>query len=122
MAPRAPEALLLFVYGTLKRGQRHHGELGGARFAGVALTSPEYRLLDLGAYPALTRGGRSIDGELYEIDPRALERLDEFEGDAYVRGEVRLADGRSAQTYFAVAEVVESAREVQGSGWPPTSS
>jgi gamma-glutamylaminecyclotransferase len=120
--PRARKAELLFVYGSLKRGQRHHRELGGARFVGTARTLPEYRLLDLGTYPALARGRRAIVGELFEIDAEAFERLDSFEGDAYVRGLVTLTDGRSVQTFFAVDAVVVGARELDGESWPPTSS
>ena len=119
--PRAPRQLL-FVYGSLKRGQRHHSELRGARFIGSARTLPAYRLLELGAYPALATGRRAIEGELFEIDREAFERLDAFEGEAYVRDAVRLDDGRSAQTYFAADVLATGVRELDAESWPPTSS
>jgi gamma-glutamylcyclotransferase (GGCT)/AIG2-like uncharacterized protein YtfP len=43
----------LFVYGSLKRGGRHHEELASARFLGLAETEPGYRLEQLGEYLAL---------------------------------------------------------------------
>ncbi len=39
---------LLFVYGTLKRGERANRLLSGQRFVGAAETEPRYRLVDLG--------------------------------------------------------------------------
>jgi gamma-glutamylcyclotransferase (GGCT)/AIG2-like uncharacterized protein YtfP len=117
---RAPRHLL-FVYGSLKRGQRNHAQLRGAPFVGAARTLPEYRLLDLGTYPALARGSRAIHGELFEVEFDLLLRLDWFEGNAYVRRVVRLADGRSAITYFAVDAVAARAVELEADSWPPTS-
>lgn len=111
------DSTLLFVYGSLKRGRRHHAELAGARFIGAVRTAPEYRLLDLGEYPALTAGGRSIEGELYEVTGALLEELDRFEGDGYDRALVRLADGGVALAYFATAELTRRAPEVAGDAW-----
>lgn len=84
----------LFVYGSLKRGARHHEELAGARFLGEARTLPGYALELVGEYWALVeRPGQesSVPGELYEMTDELLARLDEFEGDGYVRGIVPLA-------------------------------
>lgn len=96
---------LLFVYGSLKRAERHHGELRGARFAGEARTRPAYRLLELGGYPVLATGSRGIEGELFEVDAELLAQLDAFEGDDYERVAIELADGRVAQTYAARSEL-----------------
>jgi gamma-glutamylcyclotransferase (GGCT)/AIG2-like uncharacterized protein YtfP len=110
----------LFVYGSLKRGQRHHQELFGARFAGRARTLPECRLLAVGEYPALAVGDRSIEGELYEVETALLGRLEVFEGAAYERRLVRLDDGRTAQTYFAVDAQSPGAHALDTDTWPPT--
>jgi gamma-glutamylcyclotransferase (GGCT)/AIG2-like uncharacterized protein YtfP len=86
----------LFVYGSLKRGGRHHAELGGAAFLGEARTAPGYGLEAVGEYWALVeRPGLSgsVSGELFEVDEPLLARLDQFEGDDYRRGVVRLASG-----------------------------
>ena len=108
----------LFVYGSLKRGGRHHDELAGAVFLGPATTVPGYRLEPLGEYLALvsvppqpepepeltttaqaqpephetdTGTATAVPGELFEVDESKLRALDAFEGNAYERGNVRLA-------------------------------
>jgi gamma-glutamylcyclotransferase (GGCT)/AIG2-like uncharacterized protein YtfP len=82
----------LFVYGSLKRGGRHHDELDGATFLGLAETGPGYRLEPLGEYLALVpepgEAGAIVPGELFEVPLAKLPALDAFEGDAYMRGEV----------------------------------
>ena len=108
----------IFVYGSLKRGHRHHRELRGARFVGERETAPAYRLLDFGDYPALARGDRSIMGELFEVDDELLSHLDEFEGADYRRALVELADASTAQAYFAVDGGTAGAREFDGRTWP----
>jgi gamma-glutamylcyclotransferase (GGCT)/AIG2-like uncharacterized protein YtfP len=88
----------LFVYGSLKRGGRHHDELEGATFLGPAETAPGYRLEPLGEYLALVEaepGSGCVPGELFEVPLAKLPALDAFEGDAYVRAEVPV---RLAQT------------------------
>jgi gamma-glutamylaminecyclotransferase len=95
-----PEAQLLFVYGSLKRGLPNHRLLGDAEFVGESLTVARYELVMLGAYPALVAGGtRAIVGELYAVDSGLLARLDAFEGDEYQRGPVELMDGRAVEAY-----------------------
>ena len=74
---------ILFLYGTLKRGQRNHQLLAGQHCLGPARTVPHYRLHDVGPYPGLVEdadNGRAIAGELWEVDDAALARLDQFEG------------------------------------------
>jgi gamma-glutamylcyclotransferase (GGCT)/AIG2-like uncharacterized protein YtfP len=74
---------LLFVYGTLMRDGSRHAALAGQRFLGEARTEPRYALLDLGEYPGLVRrepGGRSVTGELYEVEDGLRATLDEIEG------------------------------------------
>jgi gamma-glutamylcyclotransferase (GGCT)/AIG2-like uncharacterized protein YtfP len=57
----------LFVYGTLKRGQRNHRLIADQRFLGEATTEPRYRVFDLGPYPGLVideTNGVAVLGEL----------------------------------------------------------
>lgn len=73
----------VFVYGSLKRGFHNHHFLRGQRFFGEARTQPVYRLLSLGAYPGMvktTDEGRSIRGELWEVDEPCRLMLDHLEG------------------------------------------
>jgi gamma-glutamylcyclotransferase (GGCT)/AIG2-like uncharacterized protein YtfP len=90
----------LFVYGSLKGGRKHHSELRGALLLASVATAPKYVLLNLGAYPALADGVEVVFGELYAVESDTLTLLDEFEGEAYCRAEVELADGSRAQAYF----------------------
>lgn len=70
----------LFVYGTLKRGQRNHRLLLGAPFGGEARIDG-VRLYDLGPFPmAIAEAGFHIEGELFGVDARLLAELDRFEG------------------------------------------
>jgi gamma-glutamylaminecyclotransferase len=78
-----PDPFRLFVYGTLMRGGRYHGDLDGQRLLGPARTLPRYALLDLGAYPGLVdrpEDGRVVAGEVYEVAAALLPRLDAIEG------------------------------------------
>jgi gamma-glutamylaminecyclotransferase len=105
---RSVASVRLFVYGSLKRGGLHHDELGGAPFLGEAQTEPGYVLTQLGSYWALLPAPESsavVSGELFEVAAPRLTALDDFEGDAYARGTVRLSAAhsrgfREALAYF----------------------
>jgi gamma-glutamylcyclotransferase (GGCT)/AIG2-like uncharacterized protein YtfP len=76
-----PFSDLVFVYGTLRRGEYNHRYLSRVRRLGVYRTSPVYTLLDLGDYPAVIPGGHTaILGEVYAINNALLSRLDGLEG------------------------------------------
>jgi gamma-glutamylcyclotransferase (GGCT)/AIG2-like uncharacterized protein YtfP len=100
--------LFVFVYGTLKRGQARHRFLAGQTFVASATTRPTYRMFNVGEYPALVvhHEGRSIEGELWEIDEACLRTLDRVEGcdlGLYARESVELLppfDALSAATYL----------------------
>ncbi|HEV7281037.1 MAG TPA: gamma-glutamylcyclotransferase family protein [Pirellulaceae bacterium] len=109
---RLPTISLIFVYGTLKRGQVRHFALAGQRLLGDAKSRPRYRMVNLGSYPALIEGGASaIAGELWEVDATCLALLDEIESVAeayYRRGEILLApphDDLIVEAYFFDADV-----------------
>lgn len=112
---------LLFVYGSLKRGYRHHRQLDGAEFAGDACTAAGYRLVRCGEYPALVCSGGAgvVLGEVFRVDGELLERLDVFEGcpELYQRGRVRLGDGSEAIAYLKAPGDVEGCPELPGGCW-----
>jgi gamma-glutamylcyclotransferase (GGCT)/AIG2-like uncharacterized protein YtfP len=112
--------MLLFVYGSLITGEKHAGQLAGARCLGQARTVPAYTLVDLGEYPALVEdGATAIAGELYEVDEVTLRRLDAFEGhpDEYRRAPVRL-DGRAhAEAYFYPSARTAGLPTIAGGDW-----
>lgn len=116
--------MLLFIYGSLKRGKPNHGFLDGQKFVGEATTHRRYRLLNLGAFPGLVRAGRAagtaVRGELWEVDAECLEQLDQLEGSPrfYRREPVQLRGRRSAPAYFLQDQLrAQGCREVAGGCW-----
>jgi len=96
----------LFVYGSLRRGERHHEELRGARFLGEFETEPGYALTAVGEYRALIvdpTGTGVVRGELFEVDPAFLPTLDDFEGEAYLRRELAVRSREAGDQAVAVA-------------------
>lgn len=81
MTPEGPH--LVFVYGTLKRGEANHHHLAGQHFVAAARTQPGFTLYQPADYPGMVcdhtdRDG--VTGEIWAVDPACLARLDEFEG------------------------------------------
>jgi gamma-glutamylaminecyclotransferase len=93
---------LVFVYGTLRRGEPNHRTLVRARFLREARTVPCFTLLDLGPFPGLVAGGTTaVVGEVYAVDELTLAALDHLEGHPrfYERREIALDDGDCVQGY-----------------------
>lgn len=118
----------VFVYGTLKRGQCRNHVLREQTFQGVAQTAPEYVLVNLGDYPGLVLPtafpnsaivGRSIEGELYNVDADCLKALDQIEcieEGLYSRAPVKLLTPRvDAIAYFYERAVDVS--QIMGDRW-----
>ena len=108
------EPTLIFVYGTLKRGDVRAWLLDGQLYRGKAKTLPNYRLFNTGDYPALVEAaplglpGRAIIGELWRVDDDCLARLDEEEGvdeGLYERRMIELTDTQHAWTYVYLQPV-----------------
>ncbi|CAK2493404.1 gamma-glutamylamine cyclotransferase family protein YtfP [Vibrio crassostreae] len=70
---------LVFVYGTLRKDQSNHHYLKQCECLGRFYTPEEYALFDLGAYPAMIIGKKSVAGEVYMINDEVLESLDRLE-------------------------------------------
>ncbi len=106
---------LLFVYGTLKRGDVRDYLLADQWFVEEIRTAALYRMFNTGSYPALIEArplgleGRSIVGELWQIDRACLVRLDEEEGvgeGLYERRAIELLGEYDAvEAYFYVPTV-----------------
>ena len=115
-----PQQILVFVYGTLLRGESNAYLLAGAQYLGHAHTGPGFELVDLGAYPAMTPGGNSsVAGELYAVDSRTLATLDRLEGhpDYYRRTGIVLSDGTGAQTYVMSPDRVLGYPRIESGDW-----
>jgi gamma-glutamylcyclotransferase (GGCT)/AIG2-like uncharacterized protein YtfP len=71
---------LVFVYGTLRRGEVNHRLLRDAAYLGPHRTEPCFAMFALGAYPGVTRNGSTaIAGEIFRVNARGLSRLDHLE-------------------------------------------
>jgi len=93
----------LFVYDSLRRGERNHAFLQGARFLGAARTRPLYSLHRSGITVGMAENGHQlVTGEVYELSSAHLVRLDRLGGapGLYVRKVVQLADGSTAEAYL----------------------
>ena len=81
----------VFVYGTLKRGQRNDHYLREAEFVGRFITDAVYSMYCFDTYPAVcARGRHAIHGEIYHVSDTQFQRLDELElyPDYYQRIEI----------------------------------
>lgn len=112
----------IFIYGTLRQGQRAHHLMQGAMFQGKATTSG--RLVHVDEYPGLIAcDDQQVTGELYLVSDQLLIELDRYEGcfespPHYLRQEtsVLLENGekQSAQAY--VFQLLEPHHEEIESG------
>ena len=78
--------MIVFVYGTLKRGNYLSSVLDRSEYLGESQTvSDGFRMFCIGAYPYVTRAqeGYQISGELYQVDFEILARLDQIEQHPY---------------------------------------
>ena len=111
--------MLLFVYGTLRRGEDNHAQLGRAAYRGEARTRPCYELVDMGGYPALLEAGAdAVRGELYEVPESLVPHLDAFEEVPmlYERKRIALADAQ-VLGYVMRREVAGSAPRIPSGDW-----
>lgn len=109
---------LVFVYGTLQRGERYHAWLESATYVGAHVTEACFTLHDLGAYPGAGASGcTALTGELYLVDDDTLARLDELEEvpELYTREPLPTPHG-SAFVYVLRA-VPRDARLIEGGDW-----
>jgi gamma-glutamylcyclotransferase (GGCT)/AIG2-like uncharacterized protein YtfP len=70
---------LVFVYGTLRKGECNHHYLNNGEMLGIVETNPVFSLFDLGPYPGLSEGQQSVTGEVYRVDDETLANLDILE-------------------------------------------
>ena len=109
----------VFVYGTLKRGQRNSHYLHAAEFIGHHTTASIYSMFVFDDYPAVSlRGRHAIRGEIYRIDDEQFRRLDELEWypEYYQRIEIATNFG-DAWMYIVRRELCLGKRQIAGL-WP----
>jgi gamma-glutamylcyclotransferase (GGCT)/AIG2-like uncharacterized protein YtfP len=100
------KTMLIFVYGTLKRGYwNHEAFMEGAEFLGECQTVSPYGMTGHG-FPMIFRDrkGKPVTGELFEVPRANLPELDRLEQHyVRIRGRIRMADGRIVwASYYVV--------------------
>lgn len=121
---------LIFVYGTLKRGNGLHYILEEVEFVGEAITfEPIFKMFCNGAYPYVSNvggGGYRIIGELFKVSDKTLIELDWAEGHPThyrrIDAEFMLADGSMvAGQLYILNRPVNVEKEITSGCWfPPT--
>ena len=121
---------LIFVYGTLKRGNGLHGVLEKSEFVGEAITlDPVFKMFCNGSFPYVTHvgpGGYRVTGELFNVSEKVLEELDLTEGHPthYRRSdtEFMLADGSmvAGQLYIYSKSTATCTEITSGCWFHPT--
>ena len=85
---------LLFVYGTLMKGEVNHHYLRDCEYMGEAIID-DCELLELDGYPGIISSFNvQVRGEVYKVDDNSLKEIHELEGDEYLytKGIVHLND------------------------------
>lgn len=109
----------VFVYGTLKRGQRNDHYLREAEFVGHFVTESRYSMYEFGGFPAVCLDGRHpIEGEVYRVDNRLFRVLDDLEWYPrfYQRTEIETRYGM-AWMYIVRSELCRGKKLLPGR-WP----
>jgi len=106
----------LFTYGTLKKGFGLHEALEDSPFIEDAEVKG-FRMYSLGGFPGVKRDEKAgtIRGEIYEVTPRLLRRLDHIEG-AYHRDLYPTTTGKWVGIYVYNGSV-KGLKEVKDGVW-----
>ena len=110
----------VFVYGTLRAGEPNHRLLHGYEQVATLRTAPTFELVNLGAFPAVTRGGSTaVVGEVYEVWSDTLADLDHLEGhpDFYRRETIELEDGSEVSAYLMRPADARGYRSIPTGDW-----
>lgn len=75
--------MIIFVYGTLMRGDSNNRLLSQSTFLGKA-TLKDTTLYSTGPFPAMVDGDGITHGELYSISSEVLVQLDRLESNGYM--------------------------------------
>jgi len=116
-------SLRLFVYGTLRRGCANpHAELLRRSGQFVGRGKVRGKLYRVDWYPGMTLGGGEwVVGDVFAVDPAAMEELDRYEGtDEYRRvpATAFMENGELAEcwVYEYIAPVSE-AKRIESGDW-----
>lgn len=109
---------LVFVYGTLRKGQSNAHYLSSCELLGSFETQPEFALYDLGAYPGIISGKKSVSGEVYMVDDEVLKQLDVLEDiPVEYRRETIQTDFGPAWVYIYQLSTSQNGSEIISGDW-----
>lgn len=120
--------MLVFVYGTLKKGFGNHALLASSKFHGTDVVK-DHTLIQSPGFPYMVESeGSQARGEVYEVDERIVRYLDALEGypTHYQKKEIRTEGGREVFTYYLDPEKWDTGLRIQrmidrygtGEVWP----
>lgn len=120
--------MLVFVYGTLKKGFGNHTLLANSKFLGTDVVK-DHTLIQSPGFPYMVESeGSQARGEVYEVDERIVRYLDALEGypTHYQKKEIRTEGGREVFTYYLDPERWDTGLRIQrmidrygtGGAWP----
>jgi len=113
------DTTLVFVYGTLRPGERNHHYLATAARRGTYITPAQFTLLDTGPYPAaLDEGATTLTGDVFAVDDDTFAALDVLEGYPvhYTRRRID-TDFGPAWIYLWIAEQNPAWPEITRGDW-----
>lgn len=109
---------LVFVYGSLRRGESNHHYLRAAAYLGEYVTAAAYTMFDLGAYPGVVATGVTrIKGEVYAIDRLILRHLDVLEDYPCSYGRKTLATPWGAAWIYLYQQALHGSSAVAQGDW-----
>jgi gamma-glutamylcyclotransferase (GGCT)/AIG2-like uncharacterized protein YtfP len=118
--------MLLFVYGSLKKGFCNYHYMKNAKFLNKCRTKDKFTMFNLGEYPAISEEpSYQIEGELYEIaddDLQTLQNIDELEQypDFYDKKIIQLDSEEFAMVYYIrenIIRTIKSASVMSEGNW-----
>ena len=125
MTEQLSGAIVVAVYGTLKRGQSNHHFLHGQQRLGQFLMK-DITLYDLGPYPAAKlEQSEGVEVEVYAVSEAVFGKLDWLEDYDAQMPALGLYDRVRVQTPFGKAwvyiynEDVAGCRVIRAGGWSP---
>lgn len=99
---------LVFLYGSLKRGQMNHNIVEKSTFIDCGITEEHYNMYAYDNFPMLIESEEesNIRGEIYEVSDEILESIDflESNGEFYERKLIKIESFKEpVWCYFTIA-------------------
>lgn len=110
---------LVFVYGTLRKGEHNNHLLASSKFVGEATSvQAKYWMACDHTVPFLHDGGHSrVVGEIWRVDGPIFKRLDQLEGHPHlycrVRRTFQLQNGERVAAWVYIAQEAYAQKQVK---------